>query len=211
MAPFCEAIRRSALGGASFHCAWLGQTELPARGRLVQFDVTVERLIVVLGHELGPDHLEHPVRCLIGHAELSLELLGGNATPSARHEINGVEPQVQAGGGLVKDRPRCRVHVKATGRARPALALLLRLVPLERRLSLATATEGVRAVLGVPLAPQPLQARLVVGEVAQEVAERVLGVRRSDRVGDSRGSQVPSQSSLIHWTYTVKVQALSED
>lgn len=75
----------------------------------------------------------------------------------------------------MKDRPRCRVHVEATSRARPVLALLLRFVSLERRLIVATLTEGMRAVPGVALAPQKLQARLVVGEVAQEVDQLVPG------------------------------------
>ena len=103
----------------------------------------------------------------------------------------------------VKNGPRCRVRVRATGCARAVLALLLRLVLLARRLALVRLTEGARAVRGVPLAPEPLQARLIVGEVAYEVGQHVLGDRGQSLSGvlaDPRRRDFRP----IRWAYIVE-------
>ncbi len=169
--------------------AWLvplgpvGGTRLPTHVGLVHLHSLDQLLVGVLLHELVADQVEHPPRRLVGHAQFSLKLLGRNATPSARHEVHGVEPQRQRRGRLVEDRPRCRVHVKTTGRAGPVLPLLLRHVPLKRPLSLATGAEGVFAVRGVAGPPQPVQAGLIVRKVRHELHQRVRRIRRECSLG----------------------------
>lgn len=62
----------------------------------------VEQDHIVLRHE-GSDLLEHPPCCLVGHAYLSLQLLGGNARASGSHEEHGMKPRPERSGGLVED------------------------------------------------------------------------------------------------------------
>jgi len=103
----------------------------------------------------------------------------------------------------VKDRARCRVHVKATGRTRPVLPLLLGRVASEHPLDFAPLAERVLTIGSEPCSPQPLQAGLVIGEVLRELKKRVLRVRPRCvlRVLAVTGGH---ESSMTRWTYTVK-------
>ncbi len=51
---------------------------------LVNLNVPFELPVVVLGEQRA-DLLEHPVRGLVGDADLPLELLGADAAPGRRH------------------------------------------------------------------------------------------------------------------------------
>jgi len=97
--------------------------------------------LVVLGHQLVPDLVEHPPRGLVVDAELALKMLRRDAASSAGDEIHGVEPQVEQGRGFVEDRPSGRVDVVAAGGASP------RLTPLRRGVSLWDAAQGAFAYL----------------------------------------------------------------
>ena len=91
----------------------------------------------------------------------------------------------------MKDRPRRRVHVQATGRAGPVLPLLLGRVPLEHPLGLAPLAEGVFPVRGVAGVPQPAQAGLVVGEVTRGTPSASSRTPSELRAWGSSGYQVP--------------------
>src|SRR4051794_57057 len=78
-----------------------------------------------------------------------------------------------------------RVEVAAAGGTRPRLTALRRLVPLERTHLLALRALRMLAVFGVAGAPEVVEARVVVGEPANELHEgdtrvRRLRTRRSD-------------------------------
>src|SRR3972149_1984381 len=128
-------------------------------------------------HQLAPDKESHSPRCLVGDAQLAFDLLSGDAATSAGHQVHRVEPQVQRRRGLVEDRSGSRVQVRAASRARPRLALLRRLVSLERTLRLAFRTVGVLTVFRVAVAPQPFKASDIVGKLAHELHKGVARLR----------------------------------
>jgi len=61
-----------------------GGAKVAAIGRLVDLNVAIELAIVVVGQERA-DLLEHPVRRLVGDADLALQLLGAYPTAGAAH------------------------------------------------------------------------------------------------------------------------------
>ena len=173
---------------------------LPADVRLVCFDRSTA--LRLLCHELVANECEHSPRRLVSDSQLSLKPLGRNATTSACHKEHGIEPKMKRCGRLVKDRPRCRVHMKSTGRAGPVLALLLCRVATEQ------------ANFSAPLAM-----RVVVSEVVAGVHSHVRQVSSSgkspheldQRVGGLRGRRTlrgfavsGAISRVTRWTYTVK-------
>jgi hypothetical protein len=83
----------------------------------------------------------------------------------------------------VEDRPGGRVDVMPTSGASPRLTPLRGFVALERAVLVALRTMGRLPVRRVPSAPQPLQASVVVGELAHELHE---GERRFGRSSASR-------------------------
>src|SRR3712207_3400879 len=85
---------------------------------------------------------------------------------------------MQGGRGLVIYRPRRWVQVMPAMDASPGLALLLRSVATVNPLSLAVRAVRGLAVWGVAVAPQPLKASFIVRELAYELHERILRVRR---------------------------------
>ena len=66
---------------------------LAVDGCLVYLYVAGERFAVVC-HELVADQREDPPRGLVGHAKLALKLLGRHSAASARHEMDGEEPEL---------------------------------------------------------------------------------------------------------------------
>src|SRR5581483_7758890 len=111
-------------------------------------------------------------------AKLALDVLGGDSAARARDEEHDVEPVGQRSRRLREDRPGGRVNVVAAAGAGPRLPLLLRRVPLEAAFLFALRTVGVFAVRRVTLTPEVGQTGLVVGELGQELAERVERLRR---------------------------------
>jgi hypothetical protein len=138
----------------------------------------------LVGHDLVANLVEHSPSGLVRHAKLALQLLGRDSASSARHDVHGVEPQMQRRGRLVKDRPRCRVNVVAAGLACPRLTPLRRLVALERPFLVALRTMRVLSVRREPGAPKPLQTGGIVRVFAHELHEGVgrLRGRCADRV-----------------------------
>ena len=67
--------------------------------------VTVER-----GHVLA-DFMAHAPRGFVGHANLALDTLGGNAVPRRREQEHDVEPIAQAGAGAIERRSGSRVKL----------------------------------------------------------------------------------------------------
>lgn len=93
----------------------------------------------------------------------------------ACHEVHGVEPELERGRGLLEDRPLHRVDVEAARVARvgrPGLGAV------ELALPVALGAVGVMAVRRVALPPEPVEARRVVGLLAQELDQRVVRVGR---------------------------------
>jgi hypothetical protein len=83
----------------------------------VGLDRPGERPLIALRHQISPDEAQHSVRGLVGDPDLPFKLLRGDPTSRTRHQIDGVEPQLQRRGRLVKDRlPPAR----PTSRAEPA-------------------------------------------------------------------------------------------
>lgn len=75
----------------------------------------------------------------------------------------------------MEDRPGRGMHTVPAGRAGPGLTLLLGRVALEDLVCVAARAVGVLAVGGVASPPQMLQAGRVVGELPQELGDRVVG------------------------------------
>ena len=86
----------------------------------------------------------------------------------------------------MKDGAGGRVDVVPAGGAGPRLAPLLGRVALEAPINPAARAVGVLPVRRVPGAPQVLQAGVVIGEVPQELGDRVVGGRGLDSTGACR-------------------------
>src|SRR5262249_1147403 len=93
---------------------------------------------VVLLHQIGADLLEHPPRGLVVAADLALQVLRGDAAARTGDEVERIEPIGERSRRLREDRSGRRMNVQAAGGACPGLATLLRGVPLEAPLLLAT-------------------------------------------------------------------------
>src|SRR5207249_1189576 len=106
-------------------------------------------------------------------AKLALDLLRGDTATRTPNEVHDVEPVGQRPRRLLKDRAGCRVDVVAASRTRPRLTPLLRVVALKPSRLIALRTVGVFSILGVALAPKVFQTGVVVGELAQELMQRV--------------------------------------
>lgn len=83
----------------------------------------------------------------------------------------------------MKDRSGRWVDVVPATRASPRLPALLGLVALEAALAVALGAVGVLAIGRVPGAPQMLETGVVVGELRQELSDRVVGSRRLRSAG----------------------------
>ena len=110
---------------------------------------------------------------------------------------------MQRGRGLVEDSASGGVQVMAAMDARPRLALLRGFVAAVNPLRVA-----VRAVSGLPIgrvavAPEPLQARFIVGELAHELHQGILRVRRLVVLRVLSVSRCHT-TSLLQCSYTVK-------
>jgi hypothetical protein len=142
---------------------------------LVRLNRAGKRPFGVVGHNLVTDQVEHAPCGLVRHTKLALQLLGRDPASSARHDVHGVEPQMQGRGRLVENRSGGRVNVMPAGVAVVSGAIL-DAVELARH----TAFRALRvsAVLGVPGAPEIVEAGAVVGEIPRELHERVRRLRR---------------------------------
>jgi hypothetical protein len=67
-------------------------------------------LVIGRGHKLA-QLMAHAPSALVGHAQLALDLFGGHAMPSARHQVHGEEPLSEARPRLVKDGPSARIDM----------------------------------------------------------------------------------------------------
>jgi hypothetical protein len=151
-----------------------GGARLSANVGFVNLNVTGKHR-VILCHEFGADQVAHPPCRFVRHANLAFNLLGGDPTASASHQVHREEPPVQRGRRLRKDRSGERVQVVAAGVAVPCGAIR-HLVELAQALALRALRVG--AVFGVALTPEPFKAGRVVGELAHEFHERVVGCGR---------------------------------
>src|SRR6266568_4255902 len=91
---------------------------------------------------------------------------------------------MQRRGRLLEDRASGGVQMVAATGAGPGLALLLRRVALEHSLRLALGAVGVLTIGGVPLAPEVLQASLVIRELVAELLDGVERLRGGDALRD---------------------------
>jgi hypothetical protein len=124
------------------------------------------------------DFLRDSVRGLIGHAKLALKLFRGDSASSACHQIHRIKPQMQGRRGLVEDSSRSWGQMLSASLTRPSLTLLRMLVAFEFALGFALRTMRVKAIFRVPIAPKKLKASIVIRELAHELHERILGLRR---------------------------------
>ena len=110
---------------------------------------------------------------------------------------------MKGGRGLVKDRARSRVQVMPAMDARPRLPTLRGFVAAKHALRVALRAMSMFAIFGVAVAPEPFDARRVVGKLAHELHNGVLRIRglRSNRaVPANWGHDV----ILLQCSYTVK-------
>ena len=84
---------------------------LPAHVRLVNLHRTRERAQVLF--ELLADEAAHPPCRLVGDADLALDLLCGDSLAGRGHEVDGMEPERERRGALVKDGPSGGVNMVA--------------------------------------------------------------------------------------------------
>ncbi len=137
--------------------------------RFIGFNGSAEQRVALL--KQGADLVEHAPCGLIRNAKLPLKLLRGDTAARARHEVDGVEPQLERGSGVLKDRSYERVLVVAAVLASVRGTVLLSVVlgnPLARR--------AVHA-FGVELDYQIFKASAVIGELVHELHEGVSGLR----------------------------------
>ena len=144
----------------------------PAEERLVGFYFARQRCVVVV-HELVPNLVEHPPCGLVRHPKLTFQVLGGDPASSASDQVHGVEPKLKGRGRTLEDRPLQRVDAEAAGGAEPRWPLLRRVVTLEDPLGVAALAKRMLAIGRVALLPYVAQARLIVGELAHELHQRV--------------------------------------
>src|ERR1019366_1912192 len=151
----------------------------PANISFVYLDrIPASERAIVLQHQLVANQICHAPRRFIGDAKFALQLLRGNSATSARHQVHRIEPQMQRRGGLVEDRPRCRMYVMTARLTRPRLALLRRFVAGKFRSAAAPMAHRMDSIFRVTIAPQPLKAGRIIGEIRHELHQRKLGIRR---------------------------------
>lgn len=150
---------------------------------LLTYSHVIALRTAILRHQLVSNQVGHAPRRLVGDAKLPLKLLRGDAAARAGHQVHRVEPQVQGRGRLVEDRPGCGVEMVSAALTGPRLALLRGGIPAEFTGLLALRAFGVSPVLGIAIAPQPIKAGVVVGKLALEVHQCVIGFGRSGSDG----------------------------
>lgn len=80
---------------------------LAAVVHLVHLDRSRQERLVLVNHRANL--LEHAPRGLVSDTKFPFQLLGRNATTSARHEVDRVEPELEPGGRSLEDRGFHRV------------------------------------------------------------------------------------------------------
>src|SRR5207248_5477013 len=91
---------------------------------------------------------------------------------------HGIEPKVQRRRGLVKDSSRSRSQMLSASLTRPSLTLLRVLVTLKLAFRFALRTLRVNSVFRVTLAPQIIEASVIVWKLAHKFHERILRLVR---------------------------------
>lgn len=145
---------------------------LAANERLVGLYLALQRFVGVLVHELIANQIRHAPRGLVRDAELPFKLLRGYSAPSARHQVHRVEPKVQRGRRLLKDRSGKRMKMLATSCTRPRRAPILDRVFLERSGFFTLRAERVLTVRREAFTPEELETGGVIGELDHELHER---------------------------------------
>jgi len=158
----------------------------------------------ILSHEIVSDFLRDAVRGLIGNAKFALQLLRGDATSSACHQVHCVEPKVKRRRGLVEDSPSSRGKVLSASLTRPSLTLLRVLVTFELALRFTLRASRVDTIFRVPIAPEKFKASVVIGELAHELHKGVFGIGRSSPFRLFSVYWWHSEAMLPYSTYSVK-------
>lgn len=159
------------LAGAGARATRATVPALPADVRLVGLYRAAEHCPVIF--EQLPDLVKHPPSCFVGDADLPLKLLRGNTAASGRDQKDGVEPKTQGRARVLKDGARHRVFMVSAAVARVRRAALDAVVLCHRLADLTVNAFRVQEVA------EPIKARPIRGEVALEVANRVIALLRS--------------------------------
>ena len=81
-----------------------------------------KRKAIGIAHELAY-LLAHTPSAFVRHAQLALEFLSRNSMPCGHKQIDGIEPNLETGPAVLKDRPGARINMISTPRTGVSLPL----------------------------------------------------------------------------------------
>lgn len=146
--------------------------------------------VAVHGGHMLADFVAHPPCGLIGYAELPLKFLGWDAVAGGGEEVDGVEPVLQRGPGILEERAGHRMEMMAAPLTRES-RLLPDAIPPRRAVAVRADT-----ALTEPHLEKVVQARILVRELLEELADRrVHG--SSPRHGPTFRTVSPSVKGII--------------
>jgi len=132
---------------------------------LVNLNAAKHRLLA-LTHDT-PDLLEHAPSCLVGHSDLSLQLLGRDAATGRSDQEEGMEPTPQGRGAVVKDGVSHRADLGAA-ELTPVGFPSFDVVVLRDLLAL-----GAKDTLGPSGLYQKLKTGVVIRELGVKLLQRI--------------------------------------